>query len=138
METCPPIRSLAAFAESPGSHPELARHVEGCRACSASLTALSDEVRSLQISISELWFRERISCPPQEVLDRWPQGLEEDLRGYVAFHVDDLGCPYCQAALGQRDVEADRDETGRRERSRKRVGEATSVLLRDLRRQARS
>jgi len=135
MDECPPIAELAALAEGEEVSEALRRHAGSCTACKRSLQALEEDVRGLQLSISELWFQERVSCPPEDVLARLRSGsLDPGLRDYVEFHVDDLACPFCQATLGEAEVEADRQAAGSRKRSRSRVGEATSLLLGDLRR----
>ena len=61
--------------------------------------------------------------------------LKKDAREYVAFHVDDLGCPFCQATLAANEEKGSEEGRRRITRSRERVGEATTVLLGDLRRQ---
>jgi hypothetical protein len=135
---CPEIRELAAFVESQEAPAVLRHHVERCDACQDALKTLEEEVLSLQIPLSEIWFREHISCPHTDVLVDYRHGkLTGDLQEYVKFHVEDLECAWCQGRLGEVEVATTRD--GRRgvTRSRKRVGEATSVLLDELRRAKR-
>ena len=134
MDDCPTIPELAAYVEGTGAPPEVLSHVPGCSACRASLDTLQGEVQSLQISISELWFRERVSCPRDALLQAYQEGsLGAEERKYVEFHVEDLECPYCQGILGDLQVSGDRVEVKRRSRSREKVGEATTSLLRILR-----
>ena len=135
MDDCPPVQELAAQLEQGVAEPELLEHIESCEACQASLTALREEIQSLQISISELWFRERISCPEEKELSDWRSGeLDGPMEAYVAFHVEELGCPFCQATVGLEEVRSSDEGRRRVTRSRERVGEATSVLRGSLRR----
>lgn len=133
---CPEVSELIAYLESGRAEEVLLVHVRGCDACQETLETLEDEIISLQISISELWFRNRVSCPHREVLRQHLDGdLSKDAAAYVRFHVEDLGCEYCQGRLEAE--KAGRTPDGRRslERSRSRLGEATSVLLDDLHKQ---
>jgi hypothetical protein len=51
-------------------------------------------------SIGAVWRRERLSCPTREELGSYLlQVLEAEHQEYVAFHLNDIGCPYCQANL---------------------------------------
>ena len=135
MRECPTIQELASFVEGTRMSPDIRDHVASCSACRSSLETLSGEVQHLQISISELWFKERISCLDQETLDAWRRGaISGPLADYVAFHVDELGCPFCQADLGQMQVRESAEDSHRLGRSREKVGEVTATFLRDLKR----
>jgi len=130
---CPAISDLAALAEGGEVAAGLKAHVDDCDACQEALRSLQEEVLSLQIPLSEIWFREHISCPFGSVLaDYRDQKLDPDAQEYVTFHVEELSCPHCQSRLEQGILED--SEEGRRSmrRSRERVGEATSVLLDEL------
>lgn len=133
MDDCPQISELGVLAEN-GSVSDLLRsHVKGCDACQESLQSLKEEVLSLQIPLSELWFRDHISCPHGATLAGYRDSkLEADALEYVSFHVEELGCPHCQARLEQGVLEGSEDGRQTMRRSRQRVGEATSVLLDEL------
>ena len=138
MDECPAVEELVSLVESGTAGAGLVGHVRACEACQASLTALERDLQALQISISTLWFSERISCPEATTLDQYRSGrLGGGAREYVEFHLTDLACPHCQATLAV--AEARGTEEGRRRitRSRERVGEATTSLLKDLRRPGR-
>ena len=50
----------------------------------------------------------RLSCPTCHQLGTWLLGtIEEDLARYIAFHVELVGCRYCQANLA--DLRAQQD-----------------------------
>ncbi len=134
---CPEISELAAFAETHAGPDALMRHLAGCDACQEALQSLQEEVLSLQIPLSELWFRHHVSCPRAEVLADYAGGrLDAETLDYVKFHIEDLECTHCQGRLGEAEAAASRDVAKKVSRSRKRVGDATSVLLRDLNRRA--
>lgn len=48
--------------------------------------------------LTRLWEQNRPSCPKRSTLGKWLLGtLDEDWDAYVAFHVETLGCRFCQA-----------------------------------------
>jgi hypothetical protein len=133
---CPELRELAAYVETGVAEAGLEEHVRDCEACREAVETLEDEVMSLQISISELWFREHVSCPHRDILGRYARGeLDAEAASYVRFHVEDLECAWCQAR--QAELEAGSTAEGRRRlaASRSRVGEATAVLIEGLKRE---
>jgi len=51
-------------------------------------------------SLGEIWRQHRLSCPSREQLGGFLLGaLPEEHADYIAFHVDVVGCRYCQASL---------------------------------------
>jgi hypothetical protein len=47
-----------------------------------------------------IWRRERVSCPSREQLGGYLLGAgDHDYLEYIRFHIDEIGCPYCQANL---------------------------------------
>lgn len=47
-----------------------------------------------------IWRRERITCPSRDQLGGYLLGAgDPDLLDYIRFHLDEIGCPYCQANL---------------------------------------
>lgn len=51
-------------------------------------------------SLGEIWRRNKLSCPDRETLGSFLLGvLDPDHRDYVSFHLDRIGCRYCQANL---------------------------------------
>ncbi len=50
------------------------------------------------ISLGEVWRRHRVSCPTRPELGSFLLGvLPDDAARYVAFHLEVVGCRYCQA-----------------------------------------
>lgn len=51
-------------------------------------------------SIGDIWRRNRLSCPSREELGSYLLGaMMEDAASYIQFHVEQIGCRYCQANL---------------------------------------
>jgi len=49
-----------------------------------------------ELELARLWIGERVSCPHPHLLEAYLAGsLEAGPREYVAFHVDEIGCPAC-------------------------------------------
>ena len=133
MSECPELRDLAHYVETGEADAALVAHLGRCDACQEARESLEDEAMSLQISISELWFREQISCPDGPTLERFSaNALDAEEAGYVAFHLATLECATCQARLSEGEVRRSPDLQVRASRSRKKVGEATSQIIVDL------
>jgi hypothetical protein len=51
-------------------------------------------------SLGEIWRRHRLSCPTREQLGGLLlETLPEETVDYITFHLDTVGCRYCQANL---------------------------------------
>ena len=51
-------------------------------------------------SVGAIWRRQRLSCPSRDQLGSFLLGaLDKDLRDYVEFHLQTIGCSFCQANL---------------------------------------
>ncbi|MBN2477426.1 MAG: hypothetical protein JXB62_22665 [Pirellulales bacterium] len=60
-------------------------------------------------SLGEIWRRNRLSCPSREQLGSYLLGaLGEEAADYITFHVETIGCRYCQANLA--DLESQQAE----------------------------
>ena len=61
-------------------------------------------------SLGAIWRRQRLSCPSREQLGNYLLGvLEEEYLRYIRFHLDTIGCAFCQANLS--DLQAQQQET---------------------------
>ena len=70
-------------------------------------------------SLGEVWRRHGLSCPSREELGSFLLGvLPEPTARYVTFHVEVVGCRYCQANLA--DLEAQQAESGAESQTRRR------------------
>ena len=51
-------------------------------------------------SVGEIWRRQRLSCPTREQLGSYLLGaLDQQHSQYVDFHLQTIGCRFCQANL---------------------------------------
>lgn len=51
-------------------------------------------------SLGSIWRRHRLTCPTREQLGSYELGvLESGLANYVTFHLQAIGCRYCNANL---------------------------------------
>ena len=71
---------------------------------SAELRALLEEVLGQEDrgehTAGAIWRRERVSCPTRDQLGGYLLGAgDRELLDYVRFHLEEIGCPYCQANL---------------------------------------
>jgi hypothetical protein len=47
-----------------------------------------------------IWRRERVSCPTRDQLGGYLlEAGDPELFEYIRFHLEEIGCPYCQANL---------------------------------------
>lgn len=71
-------------------------------------------------SLGEIWRRHRVSCPDRDQLGSYLlQVLETNEQEYIRFHLEEIGCRYCNANLEdlqsrQREVEAATENRRRR------------------------
>lgn len=95
---------LRAYLSETLSPSEMAR-VEKALRESAELRALLEDVRqdrelSGLHSLGAIWQRRRLTCPDRQLLGSYLlEALDPDHANYITFHIDVIGCPYCQANL---------------------------------------
>jgi len=78
----------------------------------------------LGFTVASVWREERITCPHPDLLQSWLQGgLEGGAAEFVAFHLRESQCPYCDAVV--EDLKA-RDDQARKTR----LGDLRDKLLR--------
>jgi hypothetical protein len=83
-------------------------------------------------TLGEIWRRHRVSCPSREQLGSYLLGvLEEDSSAYVAFHLETIGCRYCEANLD--DLRQRQDESADVARRRQRYYQSSAGYLRRTR-----
>jgi hypothetical protein len=69
-------------------------------------------------SVGEIWRRHRLSCPTREQLGSYLLGvLHNDETHYIDFHVQTIGCRFCQANL--EDLQRQQKETAEAAKSRR-------------------
>ncbi len=71
-------------------------------------------------TLGSIWRRHRVSCPNRETLGSYLLGvLPDEEAEYLEFHLQTIGCRYCQANLAdlqQRQQESNDSRTARRQR----------------------
>ena len=61
-------------------------------------------------SLGAIWRRNRLTCPTRQQLGSLLLDvLDPDLADYLRFHVDVVGCPFCQANLADLQGKAEAD-----------------------------
>ena len=70
-------------------------------------------------TLGAIWRRNRLSCPSRSELGRFVLGtLETEQRNYIQFHLQHIGCRYCQANLADIDPAEKTPEQATPRRSR--------------------
>jgi anti-sigma factor RsiW len=94
---------LEAYLDEALPPEEMARiekAARGDRTLAAQLASIHARRACGVHSLGEIWRQHRLSCPTREQLGTYLLGaLDEGSAGYIAFHVELLGCRYCQANL---------------------------------------
>jgi RNA polymerase sigma factor (sigma-70 family) len=91
---------------------ELLRARPGAEEVAASLDGISEEADA-PMDVQVVWKERRVSCPSRHWIARWlDEALAPDVARFMAFHVDELGCEWCEANRDdlQRAGEEGRDE----------------------------
>ncbi len=101
-EALPPAR-MADIELALRKDPELTR----------KLTAIHSRRNAGVHSLGEIWRTGRLSCPSREQLGSYLLGaLPDDAADYIAFHLGEIGCRYCQANLDDlKTQQAEKNET---------------------------
>jgi len=69
-------------------------------------------------SVGEIWRRQRLSCPSREQLGSYLLGaVDREHAEYITFHVQKIGCRYCQANL--EDLRRQQEETAETVKTRR-------------------
>jgi hypothetical protein len=80
-------------------------------------------------SLGAIWRRERLTCPSREQLGTFLlQTLDDGMQDYLHFHLETIGCPFCQANLA--DLKSLQQEPAPRARERRqRIFESSAGYL---------
>lgn len=94
---------LAAFLEE-ALPPDRSSLIEHQLRSDTALRSRLIEVRGRETAglhtLGAIWRRGRLSCPSRSELGDFLLGsLSDGARDYVRFHLDEIGCRYCQANL---------------------------------------
>jgi hypothetical protein len=79
-------------------------------------------------SLGAVWRRERLTCPTREQLGSYLlQVLDDDLQGYLDFHLRTVACPFCLANLA--DLQALQQEPANAKERRRRYFQSSAGYL---------
>lgn len=79
-------------------------------------------------TLGAIWRRHRVTCASREELAEYLAGrLEAGQREYLQFHIETVGCRYCQANL--EDLKAEQKEVTTRQARRKKFFDSSAGLL---------
>jgi hypothetical protein len=85
-----PAEAMAALEEALRQNPQLA----------AQLGRIIERRDAGVHSLGDIWRRSRLSCPTREQLGSHLLGvLNHDESDFIVFHIETIGCRYCQANL---------------------------------------
>ena len=105
-----PVEEMTRIEKALRDDPSLARQL-------AAILARRD---SGVISLGEVWRRHRLSCPTRQELGSFLLGvLPDDAAKYLTFHLEVVGCRYCQANVADLKNQQAEAQTSIQERRRK-------------------
>jgi hypothetical protein len=85
-----PVERMAAVEEALRHDPDLLRTLE----------TINGRRDAGVHSLGEVWRRNRLTCPTRQQLGSYLLDvLPTDQASYIRFHLDTIGCRYCQANL---------------------------------------
>jgi hypothetical protein len=123
MSNEPRPADLEAYCDEALPAEEMARieaALRGDPALLAQLAAISARRDAGVHSLGEIWRRHRLSCPPREQWGSYLLGaIEPEVADYLRFHLEIVGCRYCQANLADlRDQQTQQHEAAEIRRHR--------------------
>jgi hypothetical protein len=113
---------LTAFLDealTPGRSAELEHELRSNGVLRSRLLEIRGRESAGLHTIGAIWRRARLSCPTRSDLGQYVLGtLQAEASDYIRFHLDQIGCRYCQANLAdlQAAVTADDQPAQRRTR----------------------
>ncbi len=97
-----------------GRSAEVEAAIRSSGALQARLARLISTQDDAPLGIGDFWRRRRIACPTRST---WQAFLDDQIGGefreYLRFHLDDVGCRYCNANLADLQAAADPAAAGR-------------------------
>lgn len=86
--------------------------------------------RSLEFDVASVWREARVSCPHPDIVNAHLAGaLDSEASEFVAFHLDESKCPYCNAVVDEL-RSGDESAAGELEDVKSRLLRSTMVALR--------
>jgi hypothetical protein len=118
--------------------PEESARVEKALRDSAELRGRLEEVRQNRAdgqlhTLGAIWHRARLTCPSRQQLGSYLlDALDPDLAAYLAFHLEVIECPFCQANLDDLKAQSQTSATAHASKSRqRRILQSSRHLLGD-------
>ena len=100
LEELLPAEAMTAIELELRQRPELLRR----------LSAILGRREAGVHSVGEIWRRHRLSCPDRQQLGSYLLGvLDNDHAAYIRFHLEMIGCRFCQANFA--DLRQQQEET---------------------------
>lgn len=94
------LRDYLNDALPPADTAQVEKALRDSRDLRATLQEVLSEIDRGEHSIGAIWRRERVSCPSRDQLGSYLLGsVDAGLEDYIEFHLNTIGCPYCQANL---------------------------------------
>jgi hypothetical protein len=123
---------LASYVDDALSEVETARVEQALRSSEplrCQLRKLLEDGDRGDHSVGAIWRRQRLTCITRSQLGTYLLGvLEADECDYVKFHLETIGCAYCQANLADLKAQQQEDEP-KVEKRRRRYFESSVKLL---------
>ena len=108
---------------------EIERALRGDKRLCQRLAAINARRDAGVHSLGEIWRRQRLSCPTREQLGGYLLGaLSDDVREYVAFHLEVIQCRFCLA--NHDDLRLQQAELPATEARRRKYFQSSAGLLR--------
>ncbi|MER3414910.1 MAG: hypothetical protein C4297_01680 [Gemmataceae bacterium] len=126
------VEELRAYLEGDMSEEASARIERMVRESSHLRQVLRNLIASREEaghSVASIWRRHRLSCPKRDQLAAWVLGaLDEETSDYIRFHIQIVGCSYCEANWA--DLEEQRSQTaGQRAQRQRRLFDSSAGYL---------
>jgi hypothetical protein len=116
-----PVERMAAIEEALRQSDELQKR----------LAAINGRRDAGVHSLGEIWRRHRLSCPTREQLGSYLLGvLARDAADYTKFHIETIGCRFCQASVADLKAQQTSAEAQVTEQRRQRYFQSSAGYLR--------
>lgn len=124
-------QTLLAYLDDALGELEIAaieRELRANESLRAQLRELLSRSERDEHSVGAVWRRRRLTCPSREQLGSYLLDiLEPEHRGYITFHLETIGCPFCQANLA--DLSNRDRESAPAQALRRRIFDSSASLL---------
>ena len=95
------------------------------------MTAASPDDDRLAFTVASVWRDERVSCPHPDILKAWlGAALPEGAAEFVAFHVGESQCPFCNAFVDELRAQDEDAQRAQLDDLRSRLLRSTVTFLR--------